>query len=204
MPELERWVLHRLVELDATIRQAIKDFDFPTMIHAIHNFCAVDLSAFYFDVRKDSLYCDGLDDDKRRATRTVLDLLFNTLTVWIAPILPFTAEEAWLTRLGDGAAADESVHRQQFPEIPADWRDDTLAAKWRKVRALRRVVTGAIEVERREKRVRASLEAAPVVYASQAYADALAGLDLAELAITSSARLEVAPGSAGRLHSGRC
>jgi isoleucyl-tRNA synthetase len=108
------------------------------------------------------------------------------LTAWLAPILCFTAEEAWLTRF---PAAGESVHRRVFPEVPADWRDDALAAKWRRVRRLRRVVTGALEVERREKRIGASLQAHPKVYATAEDIAAMAGLDLAEIAITSSATL---------------
>jgi len=186
MPELERWVLHRLVELDEQIRRDTDNFDFHDIFVALHNFCATDLSAFYFDIRKDALYCDKVVSPRRRAARTVLDILFSCLTAWLAPILCFTAEEAWLMRFPD---AGESVHRRVFPTVPADWRDDALAAKWRRVRRLRRVVTGALEVERREKRIGASLQAHPKVYATAEDVAAMAGLDLAEIAITSSATL---------------
>jgi len=186
MPELERWVLHRLVELDEQIRRDTDNFDFHDIFVALHNFCATDLSAFYFDIRKDALYCDKVVSPRRRAARTVLDVLFSCLTAWLAPILCFTAEEAWLMRFPD---AGESVHRRVFPTVPADWRDDALAAKWRRVRRLRRVVTGALEVERREKRIGASLQAHPKVYATAEDVAAMAGLDLAEIAITSSATL---------------
>ena len=186
MPELERWLLHRLWELDRLLRRSAEDFDFHSLYTAIHNFCAVDLSAFYFDIRKDSLYCDRADSDRRRAVRTTLDEIFSCLTAWLAPVLCFTAEEAWLTRY---ASDDDSVHLRLFPEIPAAWRDDELAAKWEKVRALRRVVTGALEIERAEGRIGSSLQAHPIVHAARDYVAAMAGVDLAEIAITSSATL---------------
>ncbi len=195
MPELERWVLHRLHGLDALVRRRNADYDFPELYGALHNFCATDLSAFYFDVRKDSLYCDPRDSLRRRAARTVLDRLFHCLVRWLAPVLAFTAEEAWLTRYpGEG----HSVHLETFPDVPEAWHDPALASKWERVRAVRRVVTGALEVERREKRIGTSLAAAPVVYVTEADAAALDGLDLAELAITSGVelRVEVLPAGA--------
>jgi len=186
MPELERWVLHRLYELDRQIRRNCDDFDFHAMFVALHNFCATELSAFYFDIRKDALYCDPANAVRRRACRTVLDTLFSCLTAWFAPILCFTAEEAWLTRFPDDT---DSVHRRLFPDVPESWRDHALAAKWSKVRRLRRVVTGALEVERREKRIGASLQAHPHVHATADDIAALEGLDLAEIAIASQATL---------------
>ena len=187
MPELERWVLHRLWELDALVRRSCEAFDFHRIYTALHNFCAIDLSALYFDIRKDSLYCDRIDAPRRRAVRTVLDQLFSCLTAWLAPITAFTAEEAWLQRHpGDETT---SVHLRRFPEIPESWRDDTLAEKWQKVRELRRVVTGALEIERAEKRIGSSLQAHPMVHAEAGYVAAMAGLDLAEIAITSGATL---------------
>lgn len=195
MPELERWVLHRLAELDELARECNAAYDFPRFYGALHNFCATDLSAFYFDVRKDALYCDPADGDRRRAARTVLDALFSCLTAWLAPVLAFTAEEAWLAR---HPSESSSVHLRTFPDVPAAWRDDALAARWERVRELRRVVTGALEVERREKRIGSSLQAAPVVHlASAADADLLAGLDPAGLAITSGIELRTDPPPAG-------
>jgi isoleucyl-tRNA synthetase len=190
MPELERWVLHRLAELDLVVRQSVDAYDFHAMFTALHNFCAVDLSAFYFDVRKDSLYCDRPDALARRATRTVLDRVFDCLTRWLAPMLCFTAEEAWLSRHGDGAAT--SVHLQLFPTVPASWRDPALAAKWDKIRELRRVVTGAIELERAQKRIGSSLQAEAEIFADPSYLAAVAGIDLAEICITSSGTLQAA------------
>ncbi len=116
MPELERWVLHRLSRLDEQLRQACADFQFHAVFAELHTFCAVDLSAFYFDIRKDALYCDPADAPRRRAARTVLDALFDCLTAWLAPFLCFTAEEAWLARNPGG---EESVHLRVFPTLPA-------------------------------------------------------------------------------------
>ncbi len=191
MPELERWILHRLTELDEIVRRAVEDFDFGALFTAVHNFCAVDLSAFYFDIRKDSLYCDRPDSPRRRACRTVLDRLFDCLTAWLAPILCFTAEEAWQFRQGrsEADAWTDSVHLRLFPELPAAWRDETLAAKWGRIRDLRRVVTGALELQRADKRLGSSLQAHPQVYANGAYVEAFDGIDLAEISITSAATL---------------
>ncbi|MBT3307226.1 MAG: class I tRNA ligase family protein, partial [Alphaproteobacteria bacterium] len=196
MPELERWALHRLWEMDQMIRKSCDDFHFHPLFTEIHNFCAIDLSAFYFDIRKDSLYCDRASSTTRRAARTVLDEVFNCLTAWLAPFICFTAEEAWLARHPDEAPSN-SVHLRTFPDIPDAWRDDTLAAKWDKVRTLRRVVTGAIELERREKRIGSSLQAHPVVTASAEDIAVFDGLDAAELFITSNADFSTEPAGDG-------
>ena len=190
MPELERWVLHRIFELDRHIRQCCETYDLHAMFRHLHDFCAVDLSAFYFDIRKDSLYCDALGDPRRRAVQTVLDILFDCLSAWLAPILCFTAEEVWLAR---HASDQDSVHLREFPEIPADWQDDALSEKWSKVRAIRRSILGALELERAEKRIGSSLQAAPEVFLDEAHNAALAGVDLADVAITSDAAVTVGP-----------
>jgi isoleucyl-tRNA synthetase len=184
MPELERWVLHRLAELDRTVRSAIADYDFHGMFTALHNFCAVDLSAFYFDIRKDRLYCDASDDPARRATRTVMDRTFDCLARWLAPVLCFTAEEAWLARHGD--APDRSIHLELFPEVPEAWHDPALGARWAELRDLRRVVTGALEVERAAKRIGSSLQAAVELHVPDRLLPLLREVDLAELCITSA------------------
>ncbi|MCG8695211.1 MAG: isoleucine--tRNA ligase [Minwuiales bacterium] len=188
MPELERWVLHRLSELDELVRESCNGYDFHRIYVALYNFCTVDLSALYFDIRKDALYCDPVDSVRRRAARTVLDELFSCLTAWLAPILCFTAEEAWLSRF---PSDDASVHLRQFPTLPAEWRDPVLAEKWAKLRALRRAVTGALEIERREKRIGSSLQASPTVYTTEDFKNAADGVDLAEICITSGAELVV-------------
>ncbi|MGB1548138.1 MAG: isoleucine--tRNA ligase, partial [Alphaproteobacteria bacterium] len=133
MPELERWVHHRLWELDQDIRKRAADYDYTGITIALHNFCAVELSSLYFDIRKDAIYCDGAENPRRRAARTVMDELFRCLTAWLAPILCFTAEEAWLARFPDD---EDSIHLRLFPDVPEGWRDDALAEKWEKVRAL--------------------------------------------------------------------
>ncbi|UKJ73337.1 isoleucine--tRNA ligase [Azospirillum brasilense] len=198
MPELERWVLHRLSELDALIRAKIEAYDFHDLSVAIHNFCAVELSAFYFDVRKDSLYCDAPGSVRRRAVRTVMEHLLSTLTAWLAPILCFTAEEAWLARpeglTGTEGWSEESVHLRVFPAIPAEWRNDDLAAKWESIRTVRRTVTGALELERANKKIGSSLQANPTVFVDAATKALLDGVDFAEICITS--QITVAEGTA--------
>ncbi|KJS35610.1 MAG: isoleucine--tRNA ligase [Hyphomonas sp. BRH_c22] len=201
MPGLERWVLHRLSELDAQVRAAYKVYDFKKVMSLLINFCGVDLSAVYFDIRKDSLYCDprfetadAWDEataafgNRRRAARTVMAAVLERLLTWLAPVMPFTMEEAFLeSHLKDRAA---SVHLLQFPDTPDGWRDDGLAARWEKIFTVRRVVTGALEVERREKRIGASLESTPrVLVADEALIEAFKGEDAGDLFITSGAEL---------------
>ena len=197
MPELERWILHRLWEIDREVRTGYGTYDFHGLFRTLHDFCANDLSAFYFDIRKDCLYCDPASSPGRRAARTILDELFSCLTAWLAPILCFTAEEAWMCRNPDSG---DSVHLRQFPEIHEGWRDDGLAEKWRKVGNIRRVVLGALEIERIEKRIGASLQAAPDVYLTADYLDALEGVDVADLAIVSSIHLHEGTAPDGAFH----
>ena len=186
-PLLERFLLHRLAELDQEVRDAFARFDFRGGLTGLVEFCVNDLSAFYVDVRKDSLYCDPPHALRRRACRTALDLTFERLSAWLAPYLPFTAEEAWGHR---GIGGGQSVHLRQLPETPAAWRDPALALRMERLRRIRRVVTGALELERKEKRIGASLEAAAVIHLSDpALIEAAAGVDLAELCITSGAQL---------------
>ncbi|MEO1001230.1 MAG: class I tRNA ligase family protein, partial [Pseudomonadota bacterium] len=195
MPELERWVLHRLAELDVEVREGYARHDFQHVLAAVFQFATVDLSALYFDIRKDALYCDGADSLRRRAARTVLDALFHRLVTWLAPILVFTMEEVWLERF---PGEESSVHLQDFAETPAEWRDDALAARWEAIRRVRRVVTGALEIERREKRIGASLEARPVVHVADAETRALlAETEFADICIVSEVEVTDAPAAAG-------
>jgi isoleucyl-tRNA synthetase len=189
-------MLHRLSELDAEIRAAYESYDYRRVVTALSLFMNTDLSAFYFDIRKDTLYCEAPSSRERKAALTAIDQLFTCTCVWLAPILAFTAEEAWLGRQ-DGSGEGGSVHLQAFPKLPAQWRDDALAAKWDKIRRVRRVVTGALELERAGKRIGSSLEAAPVVYvADTELLAAVKGLDLAQVCITSG--IEVVAGWASR------
>jgi isoleucyl-tRNA synthetase len=182
-PVLERFMLHRLWELNGKIAAAVQGHDWTGVYPAIHHFCATDLSAFYFDIRKDTLYCDAPTSEKRRACRSFLDILHRCLTTWLAPALPFTAEEAWVTRFG----AESSVHLELFPEVSATWRDDALAETFGKIREHRGNVTGAIEEMRRDKAIGSSLQAEAVLSA-----EARAVLDDAalwvDICITSAAK----------------
>jgi isoleucyl-tRNA synthetase len=188
MPELEKWVLHRLSELDARIRASVQSYDWTGVYPELHNFCATDLSAFYFDVRKDAIYCDRPDSLRRRAARTVLDHLHRCLTTWLAPVLCFTSEEAWCARFGE----QDSVHLQLFPELPAEWRDDALAARWETIRAIRRRITVPIEEARRANTLGSSLQAA-VTLALNAESEALLSADQwAEITIVSDVTIEPA------------
>ncbi|MCD7111087.1 isoleucine--tRNA ligase [Rhizobium sp. DKSPLA3] len=191
MPSLERLMLHRLAELDEVVRSGYDAFDFKRVTRALIDFSNVELSAFYFDIRKDALYCDAPSSLRRRASLCVIRRIFECLVTWLAPMLPFTTEEAWLSLKPDAV----SIHLEQFPDLPAEWRNEAVAEQWRVIRDIRRVVTGALEVERREKRIGASLEAAPVVYIADATtAEALDGEDFAEICITSAIDIIVGKG----------
>jgi isoleucyl-tRNA synthetase len=198
MPELERYVLHLAAELDTTLRQAVEDYDFNHYVRALTDFCNDDLSAFYFDIRKDVLYCEvnaetGVETDKRRANRTVLDILFHALVRWLSPVLVFTSEEVWGTRFPDGG----SVHLLEWPEIPAVDADD---GKWAELRELRARVTEAIEPLRGDKVLGSSLEAEVTVPSAEEPAF------LAELFITSTVHKGDAVGVAKTANHkcGRC
>jgi isoleucyl-tRNA synthetase len=199
MPELERFILAKLAELDASVRAGYADYDFTGVYTQLFNFCTNELSAFYFDVRKDSLYCDRADAPRRRAARTVMDETFRRVVTWLAPLLCFTMEEAWISRY---PGPETSVHLELFSTTPEAWKDAYVIAKWNRLRTLRRVLTGALEIRRREKTIGSSLEASPVLYVSDpGDAVLLESVDLAEIAITSEARVEKgeAPDGAFRL-----
>jgi len=199
LPELEKLVLHRLSELDKVVREGYDSFEFKKIARALVDFSNVELSAFYFDIRKDALYCDAPSSLKRRSALYVIAKLFDCLVTWLAPMLPFTTEEAWLSRHPDA----ESVHLEQFPTIPAEWHSPAVDAKWEKIRKVRTVVTGALEVERREKRIGSSLEAAPVVHvADPDLMAALDGQDFAEICITSAISVVAGEGPADAFRLG--
>ncbi|MDZ4761375.1 MAG: isoleucine--tRNA ligase [Alphaproteobacteria bacterium] len=186
MPSLEQWVLHRLAELDLLVRTSQAAYDFKGGFHALLNFCAVDLSAVYFDIRKDALYCDAPSSLRRRAVRTVMDEVLSRLIAWFAPVMVFTCEEAWEHR-HPGTA---SVHLRQYPATPEGWLDPDVAAKWERIFTVRKAVTGALEVERREKRIGSSLEArVDVAIADLVFLDAFEDEDPADIFITSEASL---------------
>jgi isoleucyl-tRNA synthetase len=184
MPELERLMLHRLAELDGQVRAAYEAYDYKKVISVLSAFMNTDLSAFYFDIRKDTLYCEPPSSLARRAALTAIDMICDATLKWLAPILCFTADEAWQEYRPDGA---DCVHLLTFPEGLAHHRNDVLAAKWEKIRDVRSVVTGALEIQRAGKVIGSSLEAAPVVHITDTdLMSALTGIDMAEIAITSA------------------
>ncbi|MGI8841333.1 MAG: isoleucine--tRNA ligase [Caulobacteraceae bacterium] len=186
MPPLEHFILHRLWELDAQVRGAYEAYAFADAIRPLADFCSNDLSALYFDIRRDALYCDRPDSPRRRACRTVLDRVFERLTAWLAPVLAFTMEEAWASRF----PGEQANALRLFPPTPGPWRDDAEAARWAKVERVTRVVTGALEIERRAGRIGGALEAAPRVYlADPDMWAAFEGLDAAEVFRVSQAEL---------------
>lgn len=191
--ELERLMLHRLVEMDAAVRSAYAAYDYKKVVALLTPFMTSDLSAFYFDIRKDALYCEPPSSVKRKASLAVVEHIFRCVTTWLAPILVFTAEEAWLARYPQAV----SVHVESFPDIPSHWRDEALAKKWESVRAIRSVVTGALEIERAQKRIGSSLEAAPTVYIAEGHLRAaLDGVEFADVCIVSEIAIEAGEGPA--------
>jgi isoleucyl-tRNA synthetase len=200
MPDLEKWVLDRLATIDVAIRKMTELYDFHGIFSELHQFCNSDLSAFYFEIRKDTLYCDDKSSKARRACRTVMDAVFNRLTAWLAPILCFTAEEAWQSRHSD---IENSVHLRCYDPIPTEWHDNDVAERWAQIRRVRQVVMSALESARNDGRIGASLQAAPTVYVSEDMLRAFAGQDAASLFITSSAILttDTAPADAFRLEA---
>jgi isoleucyl-tRNA synthetase len=197
IPELERLVLHWLSEMDSDIRDAIDKHDYNTMIQKLHHFCSSELSAFYFDIRKDRLYCDRPDSFERRACRTVMYHLFDCLVKWFAPLLCFTAEEAWSYRPSALEPKTDSVHLTTFPDVPKSWNDEKLSEKWDVVRDVRRVVLGALEPKRADKTIGSSLEAHPQIFVAGNVANILAELDMAEVTITSQATVVTGDAPAG-------
>ena len=183
MPPLEQFVLHRLYELDRHVRAAYEAHRYDEVWRPVADFCSQELSALYFDVRKDTLYCDAPASLRRRAARTVMDAVFERLTIWLAPLVPFTMEEAWTARFPD----EGSNCLRVFPHTPDLWRNDAEAARWGDIQKVLAVVTGALEGERREKRIGSALEAAPEVYVPDLAP--FAGVDPAEVFRTSQARL---------------
>ena len=199
MPELERYVLQRLYAVNAAIDEAVAKHDYNEMIHQLHTFCNAELSSFYFDIRKDRLYCDRLDLFERRATRTVMAKLFDFIVHRLAAVMPFTAEEAWGYRNKGVFADTESVHLNNFIVPPKAWNDEALAKRWDTVKEIRSAVLGAIEPKRTDKTLGSSLEAHPQIFLNADTAKAVDGVDFAEVCITSQATVSVENNEAPRV-----
>jgi len=200
MPELERLMLHELAEQAAIVRTAYAGFDYKTVVASLSAFMNTELSAFYFDIRKDTLYCDPPSSLARKAALTTIDIICDAILRWFAPVLSFTADEAWALYKPD---AEPSVHLTLFPDGLEAFRGEKLAVKWEIIRNVRRVVTGALELERAAKRIGSSLEASPLVYVTdRKIFETLFDVDLAEVFITSNAMLtnEDPPPGAFRLN----
>jgi len=186
LPELEQLMLHQLHNMDGKLRGAIKAHDYGKLAKELHEFCNHNLSAFYFDIRKDALYCDAPDDTTRRAARSVMLEIYNCLVTWLAPILSFTAESAWEHRPVGLLEDADSVHLRQFPTIPDAWANNALADKWGKIREVRETITSTLEPHRASKEIGSSLEAAPIIKVSNDYKNALSNIDIADVAIVSN------------------
>ncbi len=188
MPPLEQYILHRLWQLDGQVRTAYENYRFNEVVRPLLDFCQSDLSVFFFDIRKDSLYCDRPDSLKRRAYRTVLDAIFERLTIWLGPLLSFTMEEAWTQRFPEAGSNCLRV----FPQTPDAWRNDAEFDRWTALDVVVSAVTASLEVERREKRIGASLEAAPRVELTPELAALFDGLSAAEIFRTSDVEMAAA------------
>jgi isoleucyl-tRNA synthetase len=188
MPELEQWVLHRVAELSKKIEKNTEKFNLNDIYTDIHNFCTVDLSAFYFDIRKDTLYCEELNGKERRSCRTVMDILFKSLTTWLAPIICFTAEEAWQSRYND---PENSVHLQTYFQSNKEWYNNLIGNKWSVIRELRSVVTTAIEEKRKEGLLGSSLQAKVTIKANLEDYNKLENINLPEVFICSDVKISL-------------
>ena len=190
LPDLEKWVLSKLKKLDINIREDYKNYSFQTVFQQLFQFCTVDLSSFYFDIRKDALYCDHISSNVRKSCIFTLEMIFERLVKWFAPILPFTMEEVWMQRQKENL--NTSVHLDDFPKTPNEWTNIELEEKWNRIRDIRSYVTLAIEKERQNKNIRSSLEASPVLkIKDKNLFKILSSVDFSEVCITSSIKIEL-------------
>ena len=186
-PELERYILHQIFELNKNYEKYFKEYNFHKLYKELLNFCSLDLSAFYFDIRKDVLYCDDLKSEKRKISTNLLALTLDILLKWFAPILSFTTEEIFqIVNVGKNS----SIHFENFPKIPTNWENKKLNEKWEKLKIIRNVVNAGIEVKRANKDIGSSLEADIEVYLGEEYLELVKDINLSEYFITSKARIK--------------
>ena len=191
LPKLEQFILYKLSDLDKLLRESIENLDLQKFYVELHNFCTNELSAFYFDIRKDCIYCDSKDNTKRLSALTVMNYIFICLTHWLAPVLSFTAEEAWTAYPLN--FEHSSIHSKTFVEIPENWKNKELVEYGEFTQSIRKVITGALEVERLAKTIRSSLEAEIIVYTnSDETYKKLQNIALDELTIVSKASVVLA------------
>ena len=186
LPDLEKFILFRIWEINTIIENCIEENNYHKMYKELLIFCSNDLSSFYFDIRKDCLYCDDKLSQKRKSCRSILKIIFDFLTAWLAPILCFTSEEAWLS---DNFNNKESVHLRDFPKPDSKWGNNILAKKWDLVLSVRKVVTSAIEIKREKKIIGSSLEALVELKVSRKIKDYINNINLNDLFIVSSAKI---------------
>jgi len=195
MPKLEKWILHKVYEMNHYFLDCLKTYELYKFYNLLHNFCAVELSSFYFDIRKDTLYCDSINSVKRRSCRSVLRELLNILVSWFSPVLCFTTEEVWKSITDDAhrVSLDKSIHLCDLPKISTKWNNEDLAAEWELLRNVRRVIMGALEIERGKQNIGSGLDACAIVYLGKKYESVFSNFDLAEIAITSSVKIGKGP-----------
>jgi isoleucyl-tRNA synthetase len=183
-PELERFILHQIFVLNKNFNDYFKEYNFHKLYRELLNFCSLDLSAFYFDIRKDIFYCDNIKSQRRQICINLLSLILEILLKWFAPILSFTTEEIFQI-INKGK--NSSIHLENFPNIPSKWKNEKLFQKWNKLKAIRNVANAAIEIKRSSKEIGSSLEADIQIYLGEEYLKLVKDVDLSEYFITSKA-----------------
>ncbi|WP_440938753.1 isoleucine--tRNA ligase [Candidatus Pelagibacter sp.] len=186
LPELEQFMLHKIFNLNSKFNKCFKDYDFHNLYKELLNFCTVDLSAFYFDIRKDTLYCDPINSEKRKSTLILLNIILNSLLRWFAPILSFTTEEIYQLI----SKNKKSIHLEKFLNFPEKFDNPILNSKWEKLIKIRDICNLSIEQKRASKDIGSSLEAALIVKLNSENQKFLKNIDLSELCITSSVKIE--------------
>ena len=187
LPELEQFMLCKIFKMNLMFEKNFKIYNFHNLYKELLNFCTVDLSAFYFDIRKDSLYCDKIDSPKRKSTIIFLNILLEILLKWFAPILSFTTEEIYsLLKIN----SNKSIHLENFPKIPSKWNNQDLEVKWNELIKIREICNSSIELKRASKEIGSSLEANLIIYLNEKLTKFTKGVDFSELCITSDAKVE--------------
>ena len=184
LPELEQYMLHKVFNLNVLFKKYFNDYNFHSLYKELLHFCTLDLSAFYFDIRKDTLYCDSIESKKRKSSIKFLNIIFEILLKWYAPILSFTTEEIYsLMKIG----SNNSIHLEKFPVIPSNWNNKNLEAKWNELIKIRDTCNSSIEIKRASKEIGSSLEANLLINLNDKLIKIAEGVDFSELCITSSA-----------------